>query len=54
MNLDAPPIDFLGLARSLGVEANRAETPAEAAALVREGIAAGAPRLIEAVIDPAL
>jgi benzoylformate decarboxylase len=54
MNLDEPPVDFLGLARALGVAARRAETPADAAAQVREGIASGAPLLIEAVIDPAL
>jgi benzoylformate decarboxylase len=54
MNLVEPAIDFLALAGSLGIAAKQAETPEAAAALVREGIGAGAPLLVEAVIDPAL
>lgn len=54
MDLVDPAIDFLALAGALGVTAHRAESAEEAGALVREGIAARAPRLIEAVIDPAL
>jgi benzoylformate decarboxylase len=54
MDLRDPAVDFPALAGALGIAARRAETPAEVAALVREGCASGAPLLVQAPIDPAL
>jgi benzoylformate decarboxylase len=51
MELTDPPIDFLGLARSLGVRAERAETLEAVAALLRRGIAENMPLLIEVETD---
>ena len=52
MELTNPAIDFLGLARSLGVRAERAATLQEVAALLRRGIAENMPLLIEVETDP--
>jgi benzoylformate decarboxylase len=54
MDLDDPPVDFPGLARSLGVAAERAATPADLARAVQGALAARQPRLIEAVLDRAV
>lgn len=54
MDLVDPVVDFPALAGAFGVSAHRAESAEEAAELVRKGIAARVPHLIEAVIDPAL
>jgi benzoylformate decarboxylase len=53
MDLDDPPIDFTGLARSLGVEAARAATLDELRAALATALAAPGPRLIDVVLDPA-
>ena len=54
MELVDPPIDYLGLARSLGVAAERATTVHEATDLVARGLKSGAPLLIDVPIDRAL
>ena len=54
MDLTDPAVDFPALAGALGVAARRAEAPDEVVALVREGIAADKPLLIDAPIDPTL
>jgi benzoylformate decarboxylase len=52
MNLTDPPIDFVGLARSMGVRAERATKLDEVRRLLPELIAANAPALLDVVIDP--
>jgi thiamine pyrophosphate-dependent acetolactate synthase large subunit-like protein len=54
MELVDPPIDYIGLARSLGVAAERATTVHEATDLVARGLNSGAPLLIDVPIDRAL
>jgi benzoylformate decarboxylase len=51
MDLDDPAVDFVGLARSLGVAADRVHTVEEALARLRSGLASGGPVLIDVVID---
>lgn len=51
MDLENPAIDFIGLARSLGVAANRARTIDEVLALLRDGLASDGPVLIDVAID---
>jgi benzoylformate decarboxylase len=51
MDLMDPAIDFVGLARSLGIAADRAATVAEAADLLKQALADGGPRLIEVTLD---
>jgi benzoylformate decarboxylase len=51
MELQNPAIDFVGLARSLGVAAERAETVHEATDLLRKGLANGGPTLIDVALD---
>ncbi len=51
MELTDPTIDFVGLARSLGVEAERAKTVHEATDLIAKGIAANTPLLIDVDLD---
>jgi benzoylformate decarboxylase len=51
MDIVDPPIDFVGLARSLGVRAERTRTVSETTDLVADGIAMGAPMLIEVTLD---
>jgi benzoylformate decarboxylase len=51
MELTDPTIDFIGLARSLGVEAERAKTVHEATDLIAKGIAANTPLLIDVDLD---
>ncbi|HLI13458.1 MAG TPA: thiamine pyrophosphate-binding protein [Alphaproteobacteria bacterium] len=53
MNLDDPPVDFVGLARALGLAAERVETIPQAIALLRQGLAGEAPLLIDVALDPA-
>lgn len=53
MDLVNPRIDFVGLARSLGVAAERATTVAEATALIRRGLAGKSPLLIDVQMDTA-
>jgi benzoylformate decarboxylase len=54
MELVDPPIDYVGLARSLGVAAERATTVHETTDLVARGLKSGAPLLIDVPIDRAL
>jgi benzoylformate decarboxylase len=51
MDLDDPPIDLPGLARSLGVDAERVATPAALGAAVRRAIGRGRPGVIVATLD---
>jgi benzoylformate decarboxylase len=53
MDLDDPPVDFLRLAESLGVEAVRAESPDAVADELAATLRARRPRLIEVPIDRA-
>ena len=53
MDLTDPAVDFVGLARSLGIEANRATTVAEATDLLKTAFADGGPALIEVTLDRA-
>jgi benzoylformate decarboxylase len=53
MELTDPPIDFVALARSMGVAAERATTVAEATDLLATAVAGGAPMLIEVELDRA-
>jgi thiamine pyrophosphate-dependent acetolactate synthase large subunit-like protein len=51
--LTDPAVDFVGLARSLGVTADRATTVAEATDLLKTALADGGPALIEVRLDRA-
>ena len=50
LRLDAPALDFVGLARSMGVEAGRATDLAGLARELQRGFASSGPYLIEAVL----
>jgi benzoylformate decarboxylase len=47
-----PAIDFVGLARSLGVAGERIEKAADVGPAVARGLASGGPYLVDVVIDP--
>ena len=51
MELTDPAVDFVGLARSLGIAAERAKTVHEATDLLAQGLASGAPMLIDVTLD---
>jgi benzoylformate decarboxylase len=51
MNLTDPAIDFVGLARSLGIEAHRAKTVKDATDLIAKGLKDGTPLLIDVELD---
>jgi benzoylformate decarboxylase len=51
MDLVDPPIDFVGLARSLGLEAARATRLADAIDLIKAGLGASGPTLVEIELD---
>jgi len=51
MELTDPAVDFLGLARSLGIEAERAKTVQEATDLVAKGLKGGTSLLIDVALD---
>ncbi|MFL4999498.1 MAG: thiamine pyrophosphate-dependent enzyme, partial [Xanthobacteraceae bacterium] len=51
MELIDPPIDFVALARSLGIAAERATTLHETTDLLRKGLADGAAMLIDVELD---
>jgi benzoylformate decarboxylase len=53
MELTDPPIDFVGLARSLGVAAEHAKTVHEATDLVAQGLKSDLPLLIDVELDRA-
>jgi benzoylformate decarboxylase len=50
MNLVRPEVDFVGLARALGVEAERVTEPDQLSDCVRESLAGSKPRLLEVPI----
>ncbi len=51
MDMTDPCIEFVTLARSLGVPADRAETVAEATDLLAAGLESDGPRVVEVVVD---
>jgi len=53
MELTNPAVDFVGLARSLGIEAQRAKTVHEATDLIAHGLKSGASLLIDVDMDRA-
>jgi benzoylformate decarboxylase len=53
MDLDKPAIDFVGLARSLGVPGERVDKTADVGGAVGRGLASGGPYLVDVRIDPA-
>lgn len=50
LNLDRPTVDWVGLARSMGVEAGRATDLGQLAGEIRRGLASKGPYLVEAVL----
>ena len=50
LDLVGPEVDFVGLARSLGVEARRVADPDELSELLRQALAGDAPRLFDVPI----
>ena len=50
MDLRDPDIDFSGLARSLGVPAQRVTVPLDIVPALRAALDAGSPRLIEVMV----
>jgi benzoylformate decarboxylase len=48
-----PPIDYLGLAKSLGVPGERVEKTHDVGGAVGRGLASGGPYLIDVKIDAA-
>jgi len=53
MELTDPQIDFVGLARSLGIAAEKAKTVQEATDLLAHGLNGGGPLLIDVELDRA-
>jgi len=51
--LTDPRIDFVGLARSLGIKAERAKTVHEATDLLAQAVNVGGPMLIDVELDRA-
>jgi benzoylformate decarboxylase len=51
MELVDPTIDFVGLARSLGIAAERADTVHDTTDLIARGLQSGAPLLIDVALD---
>jgi len=51
MDLDTPPIDYVGLARSLGVDARLIEKPADVTEATRAAFESGRPTLLELPIS---
>jgi benzoylformate decarboxylase len=52
MDLDSPPIDYVGLARSMGVEAHLVEKGPDVTEAVAAAFAAECPVLLEVPISP--
>ncbi len=52
MDLDRPAIDFVGLARALGVPGESVEKAGDVPAALERGLRSGGPYLIDARIDP--
>jgi benzoylformate decarboxylase len=53
MEVTEPPIDFVALARSMGVAAERAGTVSDSIDLLGQALASGGPMLIEVELDRA-
>lgn len=53
MDLDRPPIDFVGLARALGVPGERVEKAADVGPAVARGLGSGGPYLLDVQVDSA-
>lgn len=53
MDIDAPPVDFVGLARSLGVEAERVEKTREIGPALGRALARNGPTLLDVGLDRA-
>ena len=51
MDLERPSIDFVGLARALGVPGERVETGADLRAALRRGLACGSSYVVDASVD---
>jgi benzoylformate decarboxylase len=51
MELNDPPVDFVGMARSFGVKAERARTVKDATDLIAQAIKGNAPMLIDVEMD---
>jgi benzoylformate decarboxylase len=52
MDFVDPPVDFTGLARSLGMKAERITDPDAIEPAVKASIASGGPTLLEVMVDP--
>jgi benzoylformate decarboxylase len=52
MDLDRPLIDFVGMARALGVPGERVEKAADVGGALGRGLASGGPYLLDVRIDP--
>ena len=52
LDLDGPAIDYVGLARSMGVSATRITEPDELSQVVRQSLAGDVPQVIEVPITP--
>lgn len=50
MDLRDPPLDFVAMARSMGVQACRVESPRDFEPALREAVASGAPRLLDVAV----
>ena len=50
MDMNDPPIDFAGVARSMGVESQCVTDPADLARVLRAAIASGRPNLVEVIV----
>jgi thiamine pyrophosphate-dependent acetolactate synthase large subunit-like protein len=52
MDLDDPPIDYVGLARAMGVEAALVEKATDVTEATRAALSSGRPYLLELPIAP--
>ena len=51
MDFQDPPIDFVGLAQSLGVPARRVTDPSDVGPAIAEAMASGGPNLLDVVVE---
>jgi benzoylformate decarboxylase len=51
MDMKDPPIDFVSVARGLGLTARCVTDPHDIASALRDAIASGVPNLIEVIVD---
>jgi thiamine pyrophosphate-dependent acetolactate synthase large subunit-like protein len=54
MELGEPPIDFRAMAEAMGVRAQTVSDPRAIDSALREAVSAGAPRLLEFIVDRGL